>query len=75
MNVISVAKLHEESCKVLFDDCVTIMRESITLCVGKKQQGLCELFPEPIGPEVDKTTLLEFEQMISKVLEDQNAVM
>ena len=36
INVISMAKLHEEGCKILFDDHVTIMRENVTLCIGRK---------------------------------------
>ena len=75
MSVIFVANLHEEGCKVLFDDHVTIIRENITLCVGIKKQGLYELSSEPIGPRADKKTILEFEKMISKVKEDRNACM
>ena len=36
INVISMAKLHEEGCKILFDDHITIMRENVTLCVARK---------------------------------------
>ena len=36
MNVISTAKLHEESGKILFNDHVTIMRDNVTLCIGRK---------------------------------------
>ena len=53
----------------------TIMRENITLCIVTEKQGLYELSPEPIGLGVDKTTIFEFKQMISKVNEDRNAVM
>ena len=45
MSVISMAKLHEEGCKALFDDHVTIMRENITLSVGMEKQRLYELSP------------------------------
>ena len=65
-----MSKLHEESCKILFDDHVTIMRENITLCIGRENQGLYELFPEPIGLGSNKTNILELEQMISNVKED-----
>ena len=40
MNVISVAKMHEEDCKVLFDNHVTIMRKNITLYIRMEKQGL-----------------------------------
>ena len=70
MNVISMVKSHEEGCKILFDDHITIMRENVTLCVRRKQQGLFELFPKPIGPRADTTTILELEQMVTKVKED-----
>ena len=75
MNVISVAKFHKEGCKIFFDDHVTIMRDNVTLCIGKKQQWLFELFPELVGPRANKTTILELEQMITKVKEDKNVVM
>ena len=73
MNVVSVAKLHDKGCKILFDDHVTIMRENVTFCVGRKQQGLFELFP--VGPGAYTTTILELEQMITKVKEDRNVLM
>ena len=44
MNIISVAKMHDEGCKILFDDHVTIMRENITLYNGRQHQGLFEFF-------------------------------
>ena len=43
MSVISMTKLHEEVCKVFFDDHVTIMRENITLFIKKEKQGLLDL--------------------------------
>ena len=61
INVISMEKLHEEGYKILFDDHVTIMRENVTLCIGRKQQGLFELLLKPIGPAADTTTILELE--------------
>ena len=70
MNVILIAKLHEEGCKILFDDYITIMRENVTLCIRRKQHGLFELFPDLIGPGADTTTILELEQMIIKEKED-----
>ena len=36
MSVISVVKLHDEGCKILFNDHITIMRENVTLCIGRK---------------------------------------
>ena len=33
MNVISVAKLHDEGCTILFDNPVTIIRENVTICI------------------------------------------
>ena len=74
MNFIFVAKLHDERCNILFDDHVTIMRDNVTLCLGRKHQGLFELFPDPFGPRADTTTILKLEQMITKVKEDQNFV-
>ena len=70
MSVISMAKLHEEGYKIFFDDHVTIMRKNITICVGREQQGLYELLPKAMGPRVDKSTIRELEQMISKMKED-----
>ena len=67
MNVISMAKLHEEGCKILFDDHVTIMRENVTLCIRRKQQRLFELFLEPVRLGADMATILDLEQMITKV--------
>ena len=61
MSFIYVSKLQDEGCKILFDDHVTIMRDNVTLCIGRKHQGLFELFPEPFGPRVDTTTILELE--------------
>ena len=75
MDFISVVKLHEEGCKILFDDHITIMRENATLGIGMKQQGLFELFPKPVGPRTNTTTILELEQMITQVKEDRNVVM
>ena len=75
MSIISMAKLHEEGCEILFDDHVTILRENITLCVGREKQRLYDSSLEPIGLEVDKTTRIKFELMIPKVKEDQNIVM
>ena len=66
MNIISIAKLHEEGCKILFDDHVTIMRENVPRCIGRKQQELFELFHEPVGPRVVMTIILELKQMITK---------
>ena len=75
MNVISVAKLHEEGCKIFFDDHVTTIRENVILSIGRKLQWLFELFPESVGPRADMTTIPELEQIISKVKEDKNATM
>ena len=74
ISIISVAKLHEEGFKVLFDDHVTIMRENITPCVGREKQRPYE-YLELIEPRAYKTTILKFEQMISKVKDDHNVVM
>ena len=61
MSIISIAKLLDEGCKILFDDHVTIMKGNVTLCIGRKHQGLFELVLEPIGPGADTTTILELE--------------
>ena len=72
MNIISMANLHEKGYKILFGYHITIMRECVTLCIGRKQQRLFELFPKLIGPGAYTTTIFELEQIITKVKEDSH---
>ena len=75
VNVMSVAKVDDEGCKILLDDHITIIRENIILCIERKLQGLFELFLEPFGPKTDTTTILELERIVNKVKEDKIAIM
>ena len=75
MNVISVAKMHDDGCKILFGDHITIIRDNISLCIGRNHQGSFKLFPGLFGPEADTTIILELKRMITKVKHDRNVVM